>query len=89
MHCRRGEATEEYISDMQPSESNRFNSNAQSIVLQPISNNTHIQKTKYYESEVCAPPNHNNTNISRSVLKIVQIIIKCNPYLLSDPISDK
>lgn len=55
MYCRRGEATEEYISDMQPLENNRFSPNAQSIVLQPMSNNTHIQKTKYYESEVCAP----------------------------------
>lgn len=55
MHCRRGEATEEYISDMQSPECNRYNQSAQSIVLQPMSNNTHIQKTKYYESEVCCP----------------------------------
>lgn len=48
--CRRGEVTEEYIVDMQSADINRFGE--QSIVLQPLSNNTHIQKTKYYENEV-------------------------------------
>lgn len=47
---RRGEVTEEYIVDMQSADINRFGE--QSIVLQPLSNNTHIQKTKYYENEV-------------------------------------
>ncbi|XP_031620565.1 probable palmitoyltransferase ZDHHC14 [Contarinia nasturtii] len=49
---RRGEVTEEYIvSDMQATDNNRFNGQ-QSIVLQPLSNNTHIQKTKYYDNEI-------------------------------------
>lgn len=47
---RRGEVTEEYIVDMQSADINRFGE--QSIVLQPLSNNAHIQKTKYYENEV-------------------------------------
>lgn len=50
--CRRGEVTEEYMSGMQPVDNNRFVGNSQSIVLQPISNNTHNQKTKYYDNEV-------------------------------------
>lgn len=37
--------------DMQPTDVNRFGGQ-QSIVLQPLSNNTHIQKTKYYDNEV-------------------------------------
>lgn len=40
------------MSDMQPADSNRFAGNSQSIVLQPISNNAHIQKTKYFDNEV-------------------------------------
>lgn len=48
---RRGEVTEEYIVDMQSADINRFGGQP-SIVLQPLSNNTQIQKTKYYDNEV-------------------------------------
>lgn len=40
------------MTDIQPSDSNRFGGAPQSIVLQPISNSTHIHKTKYYDNEV-------------------------------------
>ncbi|XP_055325322.1 palmitoyltransferase ZDHHC14 [Sitodiplosis mosellana] len=48
---RRGEVTEEYMVDMQPTDINRFGGQ-QSIVLQPLSNNTNIQKSKYYDNEI-------------------------------------
>lgn len=50
-YFRRGEVTEEYIVDMQSADINRFGGQP-SIVLQPLSNNTQIQKTKYYDNEV-------------------------------------
>lgn len=48
---RRGEVTGEFMVDMQTADINRLGGQ-QSIVMQPMSNNTHIQNTKYYDNEV-------------------------------------
>lgn len=54
MFYRRGEVTDEYLVETQPN--NATVPPSQSIVMQPISNNAHIHKTKYYENDVSKAP---------------------------------
>lgn len=50
LFCRRGEVTDEFLVETQPN--NAGVPPSQSILMQPISNNAHIHKTKYYENDV-------------------------------------
>lgn len=71
---RRGEVTEEYIVDMQSADINRFGGQP-SIVLQPLSNNTQIQKTKYYDNEVSTrTPLVNYSDIACGRFDLIKII---------------